>query len=247
MLEESLNRVMGLGSSAGMWSTGSGSISRASMAGTPEQSRKREHKDRFIPQRDDWDSRLSTTYNISPDPHPHTPRCTARTYMHAHDPIETDAHKEQQDRTFSTALASEMFPHAPFVASSPPASWIGIKRGRSPLPAPSTPSRQRTVGFSTPSAIPGSGVSGLGLLDASHPAYSPYAVRRRTHAMLTGLQATIRTISKTPYKVLDVPELGDDFYTNLVNWSSTNLLGVGFGSRVYLWSAESSRSRNSAI
>lgn len=46
--EASPNRVMGLGSSAGMWSTGSGSISGASMAGTPERSpRKREHGDRY--------------------------------------------------------------------------------------------------------------------------------------------------------------------------------------------------------
>ncbi|KEP49533.1 putative APC/C activator protein CDC20 (cell division control protein 20) [Rhizoctonia solani 123E] len=213
-----------------IWSTGSGGST-----GTPERSpRKREHGDRFIPQRDDWDTRLSATYNLSSDPRPPTPRRT---------PIETDAHKEQQNRTFSTALASEMFPHAPFMPSSSPGSvsGIGIKRRRSPSPAPSTPSRQRILGFSTPGSTPGSVVSDLGLLDASHPAYSPYAVRRRTHAMLTGPQTTIRTISKTPYKVLDAPELKDDFYLNLVDWSSTNLLGVGLGSCVYLWSAENSK------
>ncbi|KAH7334839.1 WD40-repeat-containing domain protein [Rhizoctonia solani] len=214
-----------------IWSTGSGGST-----GTPERSpRKREHGDRFIPQRDDWDTtHLSATYNLSSDPRPPTPRRT---------PIETDAHKEQQNRTFSTALASEMFPHAPFMPSSSPGSvsGIGIKRRRSPSPAPTTPSRQRILGFSTPGSTPGSVVSDLGLLDASHPAYSPYAVRRRTHAMLTGPQTTIRTISKTPYKVLDAPELKDDFYLNLVDWSSTNLLGVGLGSCVYLWSAESSK------
>ncbi|QRW12682.1 APC/C activator protein CDC20 (cell division control protein 20) [Ceratobasidium sp. AG-Ba] len=234
LLDASPGRVR----SAGMWSTGSGSASAPSIAGTPERSpRKREHGDRFIPQRDDWDAQLSTTYNLSSDPRPPTPRRTP------HAPIETDAQKEQQNRTFSTALASEMFPSAPFVPSSPSpsSSSIGIKRRRSPSPAPSTPSRQRILGFSTPSSTPGSVVSDLGLLDASHPAYSPYQVRRRTHAMLTGPQATIRTISKTPYKVLDAPELKDDFYLNLVDWSSTNYLGVGLGSCVYLWSAESSK------
>ena len=50
-----------------------------------------------------------------------------------------------------------------------------------------------------------------------------------------------RYISKTPYKVLDAPELQDDFYLNLVDWSSTNYLGVGLGSCVYLWSANTSR------
>ncbi|KAB5593480.1 APC/C activator protein CDC20 [Ceratobasidium theobromae] len=202
-----------------LWSTGS-----AGSTGTPERS-PRKHGDRFIPQRDDWDH-LSATYNLSSDPRPPTPRRT---------PAETDAHKEQQNRTFTTALASEMFP---FI--SPPTSAIGIKRRRSPSPAPATPSTQRILGF-TPSSTPGSVVSDLGLLDASHPAYSPYAVRRRTHAMLTGPQSTIRTISKTPYKVLDAPELKDDFYLNLVDWSSSNLLGVGLGSCVYLWSAESSK------
>ncbi|PPQ90390.1 hypothetical protein CVT25_014623, partial [Psilocybe cyanescens] len=37
--------------------------------------------------------------------------------------------------------------------------------------------------------------------------------------------------------VLDAPELADDFYLNLVDWSSTNVLGVGLGSCVYLWTA----------
>lgn len=51
----------------------------------------------------------------------------------------------------------------------------------------------------------------------------------------------VRNISKTPYKVLDAPELHDDFYLNLVDWSSTNFLGVGLGSCVYLWSANTSK------
>jgi cell division cycle 20-like protein 1 (cofactor of APC complex) len=37
--------------------------------------------------------------------------------------------------------------------------------------------------------------------------------------------------------VLDAPELQDDFYLNLVDWSSQNVLSVGLGTCVYLWSA----------
>ncbi|KAI6197326.1 ANAPC4-WD40 domain-containing protein [Aphelenchoides besseyi] len=37
--------------------------------------------------------------------------------------------------------------------------------------------------------------------------------------------------------VLDAPELQDDFYLNLVDWSSLNMLSVGLSSCVYLWSA----------
>ena len=46
-----------------------------------------------------------------------------------------------------------------------------------------------------------------------------------------------RKIPKTPFKVLDAPELQDDFYLNLLDWSPLNLLAVGLGSAVYLWNA----------
>jgi cell division cycle 20-like protein 1 (cofactor of APC complex) len=50
-----------------------------------------------------------------------------------------------------------------------------------------------------------------------------------------------RTVSKGPFKVLDAPDLADDYYLNLVDWSSTNVLGVGLAGCVYLWSANTSR------
>lgn len=50
-----------------------------------------------------------------------------------------------------------------------------------------------------------------------------------------------RKIPKTPFKVLDAPGLADDFYLNNVEWSSRNVIGVGLGSAVYLWSAHTSR------
>ena len=42
-------------------------------------------------------------------------------------------------------------------------------------------------------------------------------------------------------QVLDAPALQDDFYLNLVDWSTQNVLAVGLGSCVYLWSACTSR------
>ena len=39
--------------------------------------------------------------------------------------------------------------------------------------------------------------------------------------------------------MLDAPSLQDDFYLNLVDWSSQNMLAVGLGTCVYLWSASS--------
>lgn len=48
---------------------------------------------------------------------------------------------------------------------------------------------------------------------------------------------TSRKIARGPFKVLDAPCLKDDFYLNLVDWSSQNVLSVGLGACVYLWSA----------
>jgi hypothetical protein len=44
-------------------------------------------------------------------------------------------------------------------------------------------------------------------------------------------------------QVLDAPALQDDFYLNLVDWSAQNVLAVGLGSCVYLWSACTSKVR----
>lgn len=54
-------------------------------------------------------------------------------------------------------------------------------------------------------------------------------------------QSKKRRIQKVPFKVLDAPALQDDFYLNLVDWSSQNVLAVGLGSCVYLWSACTSK------
>ena len=46
-----------------------------------------------------------------------------------------------------------------------------------------------------------------------------------------------RKINIRPYKVLEAPGLLDDFYLNLVDWSSRNDLAVGQTNSVYLWCA----------
>jgi cell division cycle 20-like protein 1, cofactor of APC complex len=45
----------------------------------------------------------------------------------------------------------------------------------------------------------------------------------------------VRKIQSTPFKILDAPNLQDDFYLNLVDWSSSNILAVGLADTVYLW------------
>lgn len=40
----------------------------------------------------------------------------------------------------------------------------------------------------------------------------------------------------SPEKVLDAPEIRDDYYLNLLDWSSKGILSIGLGERVYLYS-----------
>jgi len=46
-----------------------------------------------------------------------------------------------------------------------------------------------------------------------------------------------RALPKIPYKVLDAPQLQDDFYLNVLDWSSKDVLGVALSNSIYLWSA----------
>ena len=61
------------------------------------------------------------------------------------------------------------------------------------------------------------------------------------HRLMSMPQKRKRKIAKVPFKVLDAPALADDFYLNLVDWSALNVLAVGLGSCVYLWSACTSK------
>jgi len=45
----------------------------------------------------------------------------------------------------------------------------------------------------------------------------------------------IRKINSKPYKILNAPNLMDDFYLNLVDWSSKNDIAVGLGNSVHLY------------
>ena len=46
-----------------------------------------------------------------------------------------------------------------------------------------------------------------------------------------------RQIAQQPEKILDAPELLDDYYLNLLSWSSQNVLAVALGPAIYLWNA----------
>ncbi|XP_020246789.1 cell division cycle 20.2, cofactor of APC complex-like [Asparagus officinalis] len=46
-----------------------------------------------------------------------------------------------------------------------------------------------------------------------------------------------RYISQTAERTLDAPDLVDDYYLNLLDWGSSNVLSIALGNTVYLWNA----------
>ncbi|CAN4118107.1 unnamed protein product [Withania somnifera] len=70
---------------------------------------------------------------------------------------------------------------------------------------------------------------------------SPFGVDDQLRSVSSAPIKAPRKVSRSPYKVPDAPALQDDFYLNLVDWSSQNVLAVGLGSCVYLWHASSSK------
>lgn len=50
---------------------------------------------------------------------------------------------------------------------------------------------------------------------------------------------SVRHIPQVPERILDAPEILDDYYLNLLDWSSSNQLAVCLGGHVYLWNATS--------
>lgn len=46
-----------------------------------------------------------------------------------------------------------------------------------------------------------------------------------------------KKISSVPDKILDAPDILDDFYLNILEWGENNLLAVGLSDKLYLWNA----------
>ncbi|SCU87412.1 LAMI_0D05996g1_1 [Lachancea mirantina] len=59
-------------------------------------------------------------------------------------------------------------------------------------------------------------------------------IRSDSERLLLSPRKKIRQIAKVPYRVLDAPSLADDFYYDLIDWSSTDVLGVALGKSIFL-------------
>ena len=92
-------------------------------------------------------------------------------------------------------------------------------------------------GQPTPSKTPHSRLN----LNTRSDLYSLSPVRYESQRLLLSPRKVPRAVSKVPFKVLDAPDLADDFYLNLVDWGNSNVLGVGLGQCVYTWNSSSGK------
>eukprot|EP00586_Coscinodiscus_wailesii_P002589 CAMPEP_0172487060 /NCGR_PEP_ID=MMETSP1066-20121228/15908_1 /TAXON_ID=671091 /ORGANISM="Coscinodiscus wailesii, Strain CCMP2513" /LENGTH=507 /DNA_ID=CAMNT_0013253419 /DNA_START=84 /DNA_END=1607 /DNA_ORIENTATION=+ len=63
--------------------------------------------------------------------------------------------------------------------------------------------------------------------------YSSSAAPSRKAAV----KSVSRHIPNAPSRILDAPDLLDDYYLNLISWSDSNVLAVALSQTVYLWNA----------
>ncbi|CAI5489128.1 unnamed protein product [Closterium sp. Naga37s-1] len=52
-----------------------------------------------------------------------------------------------------------------------------------------------------------------------------------------GKRKAFRYVAQAAERILDAPELVDDYYLNLLDWSSSNVVALALGASVYLWDA----------
>jgi len=62
-----------------------------------------------------------------------------------------------------------------------------------------------------------------------------------SRALLETVRTPARRISKVPFRVLDAPGLADDFYFNLLDWSSLDIIAVALSEATFLYHAQSGR------
>lgn len=57
----------------------------------------------------------------------------------------------------------------------------------------------------------------------------------RKKAFPTNVSLASRSLPKSPEMILDCPDIVDDYYLNLLDWSNDNVVAIALNSAVYLW------------
>ncbi|BDD63557.1 hypothetical protein MAP00_008432 [Monascus purpureus] len=230
---------------------------------SPYRKRQRVYGDRFIPNREGQD--LQATYSLlHEDGCPSTPSRSRRRTPHSELHFQKT---EEANRTYSRVLRSELFGNTVPQTSLDSLSTdplLGLSNGinektrshtppshvSSLPPASITPSTPHKNLFTYASPRPGSGQHTPSKtprsqhgpnLDVRSELYSLSPIRYDSQRILETPRKQPRYVNKVPYKVLDAPDLQDDFYLNLVDWGGSNVLGVGLGNSVYIWNSQTGR------
>ncbi|KAH7447391.1 hypothetical protein KP509_01G104700 [Ceratopteris richardii] len=142
--------------------------------------------------------------------------------------------REDSTAAYSMLLRTELFgvEAGPLSPSTPEKSMSSVSRDLHMKSTPLSPSKNMFKFMTTAGSTP---------KPESPYSLSPVGVDGALSTTVTSPRKTPRKIPRSPYKVLDAPALQDDFYLNLVDWSSHNVLSVGLGTCVYLWSACTSK------
>lgn len=194
------------------------------------------YSDRYIPNRSGID--LQAAFSLSQSEH------TTMRPSSSNDAVDLDQRKEDEaNRTFSTVLRNELFGDNVGLSQTTTTSNSStdqITPPRSSSENVSSSNTQRTprqtknlFSYQSPHKPKPTSTS------IENDIYSLSPVRVDSQRLLLSPTKKPRCIAKVPYRVLDAPELVDDFYLNLLDWGSQDILGVGLGSSVYLWNASS--------
>jgi len=206
------------------------------------------YSDRYIPNRSGVD--LQAAFSLSNDD------SSSRRPATSSSANDIEYRKEEEaNRTFNTVLKNELFGDNIPISSSNNGSKIPNKKssqdddtqitpprssGENPQNLASTSSLQKTPRQSTNLfSYQSPNKSRPTSTSIENDLYSLSPVRIDSQKLLLSPTKKPRAIAKVPYRVLDAPELVDDFYLNLLDWGSQDILGVGLGSAVYLWNATS--------
>ena len=101
-----------------------------------------------------------------------------------------------------------------------------------------------TTHSTKPSPLTASNFSSPTIPGASSALYRPYSLSplsTTSQRLLKSCLAPKRRplgsgrIPRNPYVILDAPDLLNDVYANVIDWSIHNVLGVGLGDSVHLW------------
>ncbi|GAX72574.1 hypothetical protein CEUSTIGMA_g30.t1 [Chlamydomonas eustigma] len=156
--------------------------------------------------------------------------------------------KEDMSSAYDMLLRTEMLGAAPLIATAAPARPTNNEPAPTTSTATTVQAQHSLKTYRVPSSpsklfryLSGDAQSPMGGATPASPFSRSLVGDDTVSSPLASPKLAARKIPRAPFKVLDAPALQDDFYLNLVDWSAQNVLAVGLGSCVYLWSAHTSK------